>query len=412
MTKYIQSIVAQIPNFIDKEVNIDFSNGKHLILVGKNGCGKTSFINSIYSKINERLRNNLPQLIMNNKNSLGHAEKRLNTLASRTQGHSERMEMSNLRAEIIRLNEVLSNFESKPFFGFDDEDKILRWCIDDVFIIQMFKANRVAEIKKPKGISGIDLSSFGLDNVGANLEQYLVNLDTRSLHEETRLGNPQRANEIKEWIINFEKSMKYLTEDNSTYLHFDVDTYTVEIRQENKAPYSFQHLSSGFSSIFHVLAPLIMQSEYYKVLPSDLKGVVFIDEVDAHLHVSLQKKILTFLTNLFPSIQFIVTTHSPFIVTSLEDAVVYDLSSLEQLADLTAYSYESIIEGLFRVTTASESLEYKIKEIIKLIDTNQVGTEEFRNKVDHLRNDQDKMDPESLYFWKRADLLFKKASNV
>jgi predicted ATP-binding protein involved in virulence len=45
----------------------------------------------------------------------------------------------------------------------------------------------------------------------------------------------------------------------------------------------------------------------------NLPGVVIIDEVDAHLHVVWQQQIGFWLTKTFPAIQFLVTTHSPFI---------------------------------------------------------------------------------------------------
>ena len=47
-------------------------------------------------------------------------------------------------------------------------------------------------------------------------------------------------------------------------------------------------------------------------------GVILIDEVDAHLHVSWQKKIGTWLKEHFPEIQFIVTTHSPYVCQSAD----------------------------------------------------------------------------------------------
>jgi predicted ATP-binding protein involved in virulence len=56
-----------------------------------------------------------------------------------------------------------------------------------------------------------------------------------------------------------------------------------------------------------------------------LEGVVFIDEIDSHLHVSLQRLILPFFTESFPKVQFIVTTHSPFVLMSTRDTLVYDL---------------------------------------------------------------------------------------
>ncbi len=45
----------------------------------------------------------------------------------------------------------------------------------------------------------------------------------------------------------------------------------------------------------------------------DAEGLVLIDEIETHLHLSLQKKIMDFLCKMFPNIQFVVTTHSPFI---------------------------------------------------------------------------------------------------
>ena len=59
----------------------------------------------------------------------------------------------------------------------------------------------------------------------------------------------------------------------------------------------------------------------------DMEGVVLVDEIETHLHLELQKKILPILTTLFPNIQFIITTHAPFILSSLDNTVIYDLQS-------------------------------------------------------------------------------------
>lgn len=44
-----------------------------------------------------------------------------------------------------------------------------------------------------------------------------------------------------------------------------------------------------------------------------------------HLHIAWQKKILLFLIRVFSNLQFIVATHFPFVVSSIESAVIYDL---------------------------------------------------------------------------------------
>ena len=62
-------------------------------------------------------------------------------------------------------------------------------------------------------------------------------------------------------------------------------------------------------------------------------GIVLIDEPETHLHISMQYNILPLISRLFPNIQFIVATHSPAIISSLENSIVYDLTSKTEVAD-------------------------------------------------------------------------------
>ena len=99
--------------------------------------------------------------------------------------------------------------------------------------------------------------------------------------------------------------------------------------------------------------------------PEDLLGIVIIDEIDVHLHISLQKKVLPFLIKAFPRVQFIVSTHSPFVITSTNnDTVVYDISSGEFFEeDLSRYSYESVIKGLFHVNPMSFEIKKSVETL-------------------------------------------------
>lgn len=98
---------------------------------------------------------------------------------------------------------------------------------------------------------------------------------------------------------------------------------------------------SGFSHIIHVMP-----------------GIVLIDEIETHLHLELQKNIMKFLTTTFPNIQFIVTTHSPFILNSIEDAVIYDLEKKILVQEgLVDVSYEGIIKSYFDIDTISNELK-------------------------------------------------------
>ena len=59
------------------------------------------------------------------------------------------------------------------------------------------------------------------------------------------------------------------------------------------------------------------------------KGLVLVDEIDLHLHPEWQRQIVRSLVETFPNIQFVVTTHSPIVLTEVEPASVVDLDRPE-----------------------------------------------------------------------------------
>ena len=86
-----------------------------------------------------------------------------------------------------------------------------------------------------------------------------------------------------------------------------------------------------------------------------------IDEIDAHLHVALQAKALPLLTSFFPNLQFIVSTHSPFVITSISNAVVFDLENKILIEDPSKYSVDSINKTYFNVAKYSQELRGKLE---------------------------------------------------
>jgi predicted ATP-binding protein involved in virulence len=143
-----------------------------------------------------------------------------------------------------------------------------------------------------------------------------------------------------------------------------------------------------------------MRTEYFKVMPKDLTGVVFIDEIDSHLHVSLQRLILPFFTKSFPKIQFIITTHSPFVLMSTPDTVVFDLAKNEPLTeDLSCYTYSAVMKGLWNVKPISVNLENTIKEIAQIVHSGQKNLPRLRELTDKVKGREDALDNESKAFY-------------
>lgn len=109
-----------------------------------------------------------------------------------------------------------------------------------------------------------------------------------------------------------------------------------DIRQEGREPFEFSEQSDGYSSVIYIVSDLILRMDKNWLLDEEIsqynaQGIVLIDELETHLHIELQKKILPFLTKFFPNIQFIVTTHSPYILNSISNTKAYDLEKHVEL---------------------------------------------------------------------------------
>jgi len=104
-------------------------------------------------------------------------------------------------------------------------------------------------------------------------------------------------------------------------------------------------------------------------------GVVLIDEIDLHLHPKWQRRVVSDLQNAFPNLQFIATTHSPFILQSLEPGEVIDLDqkvTVEQIEaappgiaapgpanEFSNRAIEDIVEGIMGVAVPQRSRRYQ-----------------------------------------------------
>lgn len=99
---------------------------------------------------------------------------------------------------------------------------------------------------------------------------------------------------------------------------------------QNGHELSLEKLSSG--NIFLIEHLVMLMCKFYSVaalnnIPAkkmfELSGLLLADEVENHMHPLWQKKILGIIRKLFPNLQIILTTHSPFVVASMDGAKIY-----------------------------------------------------------------------------------------
>ena len=119
--------------------------------------------------------------------------------------------------------------------------------------------------------------------------------------------------------------------------------------------------------------------------PLQTEGVVLIDEVDLHLHPGWQQTILLDLMRTFPNIQFIVSTHSPQVVSSVKPECLRVIDWLDEQPRLIPVSFSEgaeaqqvLLDVLGVKSPRVEQLEIvqKLKKYQQLVDSNDWDTEE------------------------------------
>jgi hypothetical protein len=162
---------------------------------------------------------------------------------------------------------------------------------------------------------------------------------------------------------------------------------------------SIFNLSSGESAILCLFGELLRQADnnINDIMLNEITGIVLIDEIDKHLHIKLQKEILPNLFNLFPNVQFIVSSHSPFLSMGLAEVVqerskIIDLDNLGISKDPTTNElytevYNMMINENERFKERYQSLEQEIQSgTIPLIIT------EGKTDIQHIKKAKEKLD--------------------
>jgi len=105
------------------------------------------------------------------------------------------------------------------------------------------------------------------------------------------------------------------------------------------------------------------------------EGIVLIDEIDLHLHPQWQRIVIPSLTRTFPNCQFIVTTHSPQVLSNVKRENVFILEDY-QLVEVTPHTYgrdsNSILYELMGVKERPNQVQEKINACFALIDEDKI----------------------------------------
>lgn len=152
-----------------------------------------------------------------------------------------------------------------------------------------------------------------------NENEYREDVDLHRARLENALKDFHKYNpeisSIRECLVNFSKKLPGIDVQNVFVSVYEEDGLCLETKDGQNPP--FEKLPAGYKRIFYMALDIAYRS-YILNGTTDSEGIVVIDEIDLHLHPALEQVILQCFQETFPNIQFIVSTHSPLVLTDID----------------------------------------------------------------------------------------------
>lgn len=321
---------------------------RHLILTGPNGSGKTGIL--------ERVADCLVLSLFELGGAYSILRKRHR---ERPQERTNVLPASPMARGDAELN-VKQQGGAQLFIKWNEENAVLPAMFADGTMIGIFVSpGRRVKPSRIKGPARVSLDPMKLQpeaSLAPLLLQFLVNKQFE-LALAAQDGDKASADRIQNWLDNFEKHMRWLTEDDHLRMEFRRDSYNFYFHRRDGYTFDLNTLADGHAAVLAIMGEILLRIEAVRQARKDFdfepEGVVIVDEIETHLHLGLQEKILPMLTELFPKLQFLVATHSPAVIASIPGAVVCDLGTREQsLSD--AYQgvpYGALMTGHFGISS-------------------------------------------------------------
>jgi predicted ATP-binding protein involved in virulence len=164
---------------------------------------------------------------------------------------------------------------------------------------------------------------------------------------QTNFANLNMDNDIEHWFISrAQSSNSYQKQADNRIIELQtvlkllhqldqrIDAEFLEISGDNRVflkinqeKRQLSQLSTGFASILKIMQSIISAYGNFtnETNLQQINGIILIDEIESHLHLSWQAKIIPLLKNLFPNSQFYITTHSSIVLSQLEAGEAYKL---------------------------------------------------------------------------------------
>lgn len=337
--------IKKVRHLRNINIKLDKEKRKHLFFTGKNGSGKTSVLIEAKEYLEKILE----------------------------------MPVDDIFTELGKREFFTSKDDYKLKFNVKTDLLTLRLKYETGnFIVSYFPARRkltLQALERPAKKTKIPLTARISDRLNQDLIEYYWNLKTQALLALDN-GEKEKKEKYDELINSFIEKIKKI-DNRIEKVEFTADEGKYNIVFNAKKPYEsfdFSTLADGYASVFDFVSEIILRMSNETDDIFNLEGIVLIDEPESHLHIEMQKKVIPLLIEFFPNIQFIVATHSPFVLSSISDAVIYDLETQIRVEDFSEVPVHKINEYFFSFSNEFvRQTEKKVDRYVNLIEEYTVG---------------------------------------
>jgi predicted ATPase len=258
-------------------------------------------------------------------------------------------------------------------------------------------------IKEPAGNPLQHALDFTYKIAASNFNQWVANNKAKYAFAITK----GLSEEAEEYSLAIERVQTIVAEVTNQKIRFELETNPFDVLiYVDEVPMNFLMLSDGQKSIISWIGDLLMRLESVKWVNNipvfKRNFMLFLDEIEVHLHPAWQRRILPVIQKNFPNAQIFVSTHSPFVVGSVDDAWIYKFKKDgtysvldgEPVLSEDSSSYRQILRNVFDIKEQfGVAIEKKLERFYELntaILKNERSFEdaEFQQLIDDFENNE------------------------
>ncbi|MGR7921563.1 AAA family ATPase [Zobellella denitrificans] len=262
--------------------------------------------------------------------------------------------------ERVVLDIPLKIREKHTFLQLDGYDNALNQGVDFRRFFEWFREREDTENE-----SGIpqELMDRLLKTLGQNSDVW------KTLQEMTASSRDRQLTAVRTAIANFMPGFSNLRVRRKPRLHMSIDKDgdTFNVLQLSQGEKSLMALVGDIARRLAMMNPGLEN-------PLHGEGVVLIDEVDMHLHPTWQRSIIERLTATFPNCQFVLTTHSPLVISDCKEVLVYSLENggLTEVPSQYGQDANTVLLDVMDTHIRNARVAEKLNDLMDLIQNREL----------------------------------------